>query len=74
MEPGERWEHHWFGEEEIMVFGFYAQVFEYRVGPEPFHMILSMSVQEVDSLVRRCLYPVLNLSVSDRIVYPISCL
>lgn len=44
---GQRLGAYWFGKKEIMVFGLYAQIFEYRVGPKPFHMILDKSVRTI---------------------------
>jgi hypothetical protein len=58
-----------FGEQEVVIFGFDAQILEYRVGPEPFHMVL---LSQFDSLSFENTYPVLDLAMSYGVVKSIS--
>jgi len=58
---------HWFGQQEMVVFGLYPQVLENGVGPEALHEILTaISIR----LARRLssIYPVIYLPVPDGIV------
>ncbi len=50
-----------------MVLGLDAQIFEDGVGPESFHVVLMLSAHKFHYGVQKA-YPVLNLSVANRIV------
>jgi hypothetical protein len=64
----------WLGEEEVVVFGFYAEVFEDGVLPETFHQVLVLALAyHIPSIALEHSYPVLNLAMSYRIVDIVSC-
>jgi hypothetical protein len=58
-------------QEEIMVFWLNAKVFEYRIRPKSLHMILRKLAYRLLPDFHKP-YPVLNLSMSDRIMYAIA--
>jgi len=63
------------GEKKVVIFWLDAKVFEYRVGPEALHVILCKTCQNNGNTYRMYLLtnPVLNLSMSNRIVNTIAC-
>jgi hypothetical protein len=51
-----------------MILWLNSQILEYRIGPEAFHMILSLPVSSPSVVVLEKTYPVFDLAMSDWIV------
>jgi hypothetical protein len=60
-------------EKEVMILGLNAKILEDGIRPESFHMILSPIQTLSVMLVGEEAYPIFNLTVSDRIMYPVTC-
>lgn len=54
-----------------MVFRFNSEILEYGIRPEPLHMILRILAYWLPPDITE-VYPVLNLSMSDWVVYAIT--
>jgi hypothetical protein len=58
-------------QKEIMDFRFNSEILEYGIRPEPLHMILRILAYWLPPDITE-VYPVLNLSMSDWVVYAIT--